>query len=65
MFFDLSNFILATLLDNLSQQFQVGEFFLKYVFKTLQNFICKHTIDLEIAQRNKKKDKGEVYKMSR
>jgi hypothetical protein len=31
-----------------------------YVIKdaTLQNFIYKHTVDLENVQRNKKKEKG-------
>jgi hypothetical protein len=31
-----------------------------YVVGTLQNFIYKHTIDLENVQRNKKQDKGGV-----
>jgi hypothetical protein len=35
-----------------------------YVVGTLQNFIYKHTIDLENVQRNKKKDKGEVTRRS-
>jgi hypothetical protein len=28
--------------------------------ETLQNFINKHTVDLENVQRNKKKEKGEA-----
>jgi hypothetical protein len=28
--------------------------------ETLKKFICKHTKDLEIVRRNKKKEKGEV-----
>ncbi len=28
--------------------------------ETLQNFIYKHTLDLENVQKNKKKEKGEV-----
>jgi len=28
--------------------------------ETLQNFIYKHTVDLENVQKNKKKEKGEV-----
>jgi hypothetical protein len=31
--------------------------------ETLKNFICKHTKDLEIVQRNKKKEKDEVSNM--
>ncbi len=27
---------------------------------TFQNFIYKHTVDLENVQRNKKKEKGEI-----
>jgi hypothetical protein len=29
-------------------------------YETFQNFIYKHTVNLENVQRNKKKDKGEV-----
>jgi hypothetical protein len=29
---------------------------------TLQNFIYKHTVDLENVQRNKKKEKGGNYR---
>jgi hypothetical protein len=32
------------------------------VVATLQNFIHKHTIDLENVQRNKKKEKGEFIR---
>jgi hypothetical protein len=31
---------------------------------TLQNFIYKHTVDLENVQRNKKKEKGRIYRKS-